>query len=153
MKLKLLVVFTFLFSTYVNAQDVIWHTDAHKAVAESSKSKKPLLVFFTGSDWCGWCQKLQKEVFTTTDFKTWANKNVVLLEIDFPRKNNQPEAIKSQNQQIQQAFSVQGFPTVWFVTANVTNGKTNFSPLGRTGYVAGGANSWLTEANSILKKK
>lgn len=153
MKFKSLVVFLFFVSFSTFAQSTIWHTDAHKAVAESNKTKKPLLVFFTGSDWCGWCKRLQSEVFAKSDFKKWTSDNVVLLEIDFPRANKQSEAIKSQNQQIQQAFGVQGFPTVWFVTATVTDGKTNFSPIGKTGYLAGGPSAWLSEANSILKKK
>jgi len=150
MKFKFLVLL-FLFSASVAfAQSKGWHNDAHKAVAESNKFKKPLLVFFTGSDWCGWCKKLQKEVFNTTEFKNWASENVVLLELDFPRQNKQPENIQIQNQQIQQAFGVQGYPTVWFVSAEVKNGKTNFSPIGRTGYEAGGTKKWLATANSII---
>ena len=68
-------------SNFSNAQDLVWNTDIVKATAESKKSKKPILLFFTGSDWCGWCIKLQKEVFTTDTFKKWAKENVVLLEL------------------------------------------------------------------------
>lgn len=153
MKNTIAVVLFTLFTTITYAQDLKWHTDAKVAVEQSNKIKKPLMVFFTGSDWCGWCIRLQKEVFSQPEFKKWAKDNVVLLELDFPRKNNQPQETQMQNQQIQQAFGVQGYPTAWFVTATVTNGKTNFSPIGSTGYVAGGATKWLEAAKSILKNK
>ena len=153
MKHKLFVVLFTLVSTLTQAQDLTWHTDVNKAVTESNKTKKPLFMFFTGSDWCGWCIRLQKEVFSQPEFIKWAKKNVILVELDFPRKNNQPENIKIQNQQIQQAFGVQGYPTVWFVNATVSNGKTNFTPIGSMGYKAGGPAAWLRDANTILTKK
>ncbi|UYW01326.1 thioredoxin family protein [Flavobacterium agricola] len=153
MKLKFFIVFLGLLVQTSFAQTANWYEDAHQAVAASNKANKPLLIFFTGSDWCGWCKRLQKEVFNTQEFKTWADKNVVLLELDFPRKNNQPKNIQIQNQQIQAAFSIQGYPTVWIVTPEVNDGKTNFVPLGRTGYEAGGVSKWLLTANSILKNK
>ena len=55
-------------SLTTQAQDLVWHTDVNKAVDISAKTKKPLLLFFTGSDWCGWCIKLQKEVMKTPEF-------------------------------------------------------------------------------------
>ena len=64
----------------LQAQELKWETDIKKAISVSNKSKKPMLLFFTGSDWCGWCIRLQKEVLKTPEFKTWAAKNVVLVE-------------------------------------------------------------------------
>jgi protein disulfide-isomerase len=153
MKFKFFIIFFLAINTFTFAQNLVWHTDAHKAVELSTKQKKPLLVFFTGSDWCGWCKRLQNEVFQTPEFNIWAKKNVILLELDFPRNTTQPKKIQEQNQQLQQVFGVQGYPTVWFVTAAVANGKTSFSPIGRTGYISGGVSEWLKEANSILKIK
>jgi protein disulfide-isomerase len=123
------------------------------AMEISKKSKKPLMLFFTGSDWCGWCIRLQKEVFKTAEFTTWAKDNVVLVELDFPRNTSRLSAeIQSQNSQLQQFFQVQGYPTVWLVNANKKDGKTNFEKLGNTGYVAGGPTAWLAVANGIIKK-
>lgn len=137
----------------VQAQELKWETDINKAISVSNKSKKPMLLFFTGSDWCGWCIRLQKEVLKTPEFATWAKKNVVLVELDYPRKTAQAEAIKVQNAGLQEAFGIQGFPTVYFATAKQKNGKPSFTGIGSTGYVAGGPTAWLATADDILKKK
>lgn len=137
----------------IQAQELKWETDINKAIKVSNSSKKPLLLFFTGSDWCGWCIRLQKEVLKTPEFATWAKKNVVLVELDFPRKNTQSEQIKEQNNGMQQAFGVQGYPTVYFATAKMKDGKPSFTGLGSTGYVAGGPAAFLAVADGILKTK
>ena len=137
----------------VEAQELTWETDINKAIKVSNKIKKPMLLFFTGSDWCGWCIRLQKEVLKTPEFAKWANENVVLVELDYPRRTEQSEAIKAQNAGLQQAFGIQGFPTVWLATATQKDGKPSFTGIGNTGYVAGGPSAWLDAANGILKKK
>ena len=135
-------------------EELTWHTDMSKAADISIKENKPMFLFFTGSDWCGWCIRLQKEVFKTPEFIKWAKENVVLVELDFPRKNNQSEEVKMQNAQLQQQLQVRGYPTVWFVSAAKTaDAKVNLTALGRTGYVAGGPQVWLDGANQIIKKK
>ncbi len=65
MKRALLILFVTLASFAAQAQELEWHTDVAKATALSQKTKKPLLLFFTGSDWCGWWMKVQKEVRNT----------------------------------------------------------------------------------------
>ena len=139
----------------IQAQDgLTWHTDMSKATDISIKENKPMFLFFTGSDWCGWCIRLQKEVFKTPEFIKWAKDNVVLVELDFPRKNNQTEEIKSQNAQLQQQLQVRGYPTVWFVSAAKTaDAKVNLTALGSTGYVAGGPKVWIDGANQIIQNK
>lgn len=132
---------------------LIWHTDVNKAVEIARQEQKPLFFFFTGSDWCGWCIRLQNEVFKKPEFETWAKEKVVLVELDFPRRTPQADAIKQQNNQLQQMFAVQGYPTVWLVKPTIqADGKTNFEQLGKTGYVAGGPTAWLAGANEILQK-
>ena len=135
-------------------EELTWHTDMSKAADISIKENKPMFLFFTGSDWCGWCIRLQKEVFKTPEFIKWAKDNVVLVELDFPRKNNQTEEIKSQNAQLQQQLQVRGYPTVWFVSATKTaEAKINLNALGSSGYVAGGPKVWIDGANQIIQKK
>lgn len=153
MKKVFITLLILLGSFAVQAQELKWETDINKAVKISNKTKKPMLLFFTGSDWCGWCIRLQKEVLKTPEFTKWANKNVVLVELDFPRSVPQTDAIKMQNNGLQQAFGVQGFPTVWFATAKQKDGKPSFTGLGSTGYVAGGPAAWLAVADGIIKKK
>ena len=155
MKKILLIAFLTLTSMSMQAQEELtWHTDMSKATDISIKENKPMFLFFTGSDWCGWCIRLQKEVFKTPEFIKWAKDNVVLVELDFPRKNNQTEEIKLQNAQLQQQLQVRGYPTVWFVSAAKTaEAKINLNALGSTGYVAGGPQAWLSGANQIIQKK
>jgi protein disulfide-isomerase len=135
-----------------NAQDIQWHTDIKKAIEVSNKEKKPLFLFFTGSDWCGWCIRLQKEVFKTSEFMAWAKDNVVLVDLDFPRRTPQSDELKQQNAQLQQVFNIQGFPTVWFVKPTQKDGKTNFEPLGSSGYLAGGPSVWIANAQTFTSK-
>jgi len=155
--MKKLLFFTFvvLYSFTIQAQDELtWYTDVSKATDIALKENKPMFLFFTGSDWCGWCIRLQKEVFKTPEFIKWAQENVVLVELDFPRKNNQTDAVKAQNAQLQQQLQVRGYPTVWFVSALKTaEAKVNLNALGSSGYVAGGPKVWIEGANQIIKNK
>jgi len=155
MKKILLIAFLTLTSMSIQAQDELtWHTDMSKATDVSIKENKPMFLFFTGSDWCGWCIRLQKEVFKTPEFIKWAKENVVLVELDFPRKNEQTDAVKMQNAQLQQQLQVRGYPTVWFVSAAKTaEAKVNLTALGSTGYVAGGPKVWIDGANQIIQNK
>ena len=151
---KIIIAFLLVAASYtVKAQELVWETNVSKAMEISNKTKKPLLLFFTGSDWCGWCIRLQKEVLKTPEFSKWAKENVILVELDFPRRSEQTAAIKKQNNELQQAFGIQGFPTVVIARASKKDGKVNFEGLGSTGYVAGGATAWLAVANSFLKNK
>ena len=97
--------------------------------------------------------RLQKEVMKTPEFTKWANDNVILVELDFPRNTPQSPEIKKQNMELQQTFAIQGYPTVWFVNATKKDGKINLEKLGSTGYVAGGPGAWLAGADKILGKK
>ncbi len=155
MKKIFVIAFLTLTSMSIQAQEELtWHTDMSKATDISIKENKPLFLFFTGSDWCGWCIRLQKEVFKTPEFIKWAKENVVLVELDFPRKNNQTDAVKTQNAQLQQQLQVRGYPTVWFVSATKTaEAKVNLNALGSSGYVAGGPKVWIDGANQIIQKK
>jgi protein disulfide-isomerase len=151
---KTLIALLFILGSYaVEAQELVWNNNLKNSTEISKKTKKPLLLFFTGSDWCGWCIRLQTEVFKTPEFKKWANENVVLVELDFPRRTVLAPEITEQNNQLQQFFAVQGYPTVWFVNTSNIDGKVNIEKLGSTGYLAGGPKVWLDTANGILKKK
>ena len=120
-----------------------WFTSLSEAQAEARKSGKPILADFTGSDWCPWCIKLRAEVFNTKQFKDWAVKNVVLLEVDFPEHKPQSAATKQANEALADKYQVDGFPTVLFLTAD---GKV----LGTSGYEPGGPAPWTARAQKIL---
>jgi thiol-disulfide isomerase/thioredoxin len=82
--------------------EVTWRTDYLDALKVAKAEKKVVLVDFTGSDWCGWCKKLQAEVFTQPEFQTWAAQKAVLLEIDFPRQKELSEGLRKQNAELQE---------------------------------------------------
>ena len=147
------VLIAFSLNGFAQQKELVWHTDVNKAINISAQTGKPLFFFFTGSDWCGWCKRLVKEVFVKPEFATWATKNVVLVELDFPRRTPISEDLKKQNRELGQMFGVRGYPTIWFVTPEVTAGKVNFNKLGSQGYVAGGPKAWTAGANKILKNK
>lgn len=118
------------------AENKGWLVDLDQAYALSKKTGKPIMANFTGSDWCGWCKKLTASVFSTPEFKKWADKNVVLLELDFPRRKQIPDKIRQQNNSLQQAFQVRGYPTVWVFRAEKDpgTGQYELEALGKTGY-------------------
>ena len=118
------------------AENEGWLVDIKEAHALSEKTGKPILANFTGSDWCGWCKRLTASVFVKDDFKKWADENVVLLELDYPRRKSLPQDIKMQNEQLRQAFQIRGFPTVWLfkLEADDEKGQINIEGLGQTGY-------------------
>jgi len=143
-----------------NGSGLRWHTDLEKARELSDATQKPIFGFFTGSDWCGWCRKLQSDVFSKPAFVEWAKKNVILLELDFPRRKELPAELVKQNQSLQQAFSVRGYPTVWlfYVTEDQTTHNINLSALGSLGYPQGSEIGkeelkFLNDANQILANK
>lgn len=118
------------------------------------------MLFFTGSDWCGWCHRLQRNVFAKPAFIKWAKENVILLELDFPRKKQLPPELQQQNFQLQRAFRVTGYPTVWFFTMvkDASTGQYNITPYGSTGYPRGGTPgkeevTFISNANKILANK
>lgn len=113
-----------------------WEVDLEKAYQMSEKTGKPILANFTGSDWCGWCIRLTNSVFSKDDFKKWAKDNVVLLELDFPRRKKLPDALAKQNNSMQQALQIRGFPTVYLMNLERKSGGEGFQvkPLGKTGY-------------------
>ena len=154
--MKKLISILLLFLTinvFAQEGELDWHTDVNKAIELSIESEKPLFMFFTGSDWCGWCIRLQKEVFFKPDFVKWAKENLILVELDFPRRKKLDKSLKQQNDNLRQMFAVRGYPTGWFVVPEIEDKKVNFKRLGSQGYVAGGPTNWINGANKILSKK
>lgn len=153
MKKIILILFLVISGITVKAQEgQTWLTDINKAIEASRQDQKPMFLFFTGSDWCGWCMRLQNEVFKTSEFTAWAKDHAILVELDYPRRTPQTDAIKAQNNQLQQMFNVQGYPTVWFVKPTIKeDGKINLEQIGSTGYLAGGPSVWINSANNIIR--
>jgi thioredoxin-related protein len=135
-----------------------WYTNLQQATEISNATHKPIFAFFTGSDWCGWCHKLQADVYSKPAFVQWAKENVVLLEVDFPRKSVlSPELIK-QNSDLQQAFQVRGYPTIFLFFLKIKDLKYEVENLGSLGYPQGFEEGkaevkFIADANLILRNK
>jgi thioredoxin-related protein len=121
-----------------------WVTDYKKAQEAAKAGKKLMLLDFTGSDWCGWCMKLDKEVFSTPEFQNYASRNLILVKLDFPRRRPQTEALKKQNEQLAQKYGIQGFPTII-----VLNGQGE--KVGELGYMNGGPSPFLAKLETLPK--
>ncbi len=118
-----------------SAKNEGWLVNLDQAYELSQKSGKPIMANFTGSDWCGWCKRLDKSVFHQPGFEKWADENVVLLEVDFPRRFRLPQDVAAQNMNLQKSFGVRGYPTIWvFDASKDDSGKYSFEALGKTGY-------------------
>jgi protein disulfide-isomerase len=121
-----------------------WQTDLTKAQEEAKAGHKLLLVDFTGSDWCGWCKLLHREVFSRKEFQEYARQNLVLLEIDFPRFKPQSEALKRQNLILAERYRIEMYPTIVLLSAD---GKK----VGQLGYIEGGPSAFIAELEKIRK--
>jgi len=127
------------------AAELQWMTDAPKALAIAKAENKLVMLDFTGSDWCGWCIKLNKEVFSTPDFADYAAKNLVLVEVDFPRKKAQSAELKKANEELVRKYKIEGYPTII-----VLNGEGK--KVGELGYQAGGPKPFISQLDKLKKK-
>ncbi len=122
-----------------------WVEDFDAAVALAKKENKDLFVDFTGSDWCGWCIKLNDEVFKHEEFLAAAKKNFVLVSLDFPRKPEAQAKVPNpqRNQELSQKYGIQGFPTILLMTPDG-------DVFGKTGYRPGGPTPYVEHLNELL---
>ena len=121
-----------------------WTDDYEAALKTARKEKKHVYVLFTGSDWCHWCIELRKDVLTKSEFKRFANKNLVLVYCDFPRKNSpSAEQMAKQQQWAQQLGAGRGVPSAVIVDSDgkVAGKISGYAPL----------KSYMKKLESIVK--
>lgn len=131
----------------VEAQDYQpgeWLVNYSQALELAEEYKKPILINFTGSDWCIWCKRLSKEVFSEKDFIDYARENLILLKLDFPKSIQQSSEEKRQNESLANQFGIQGFPTILILDSK---GKE----IARTGYQPGGSEQYVKHLRSLIK--
>lgn len=119
-----------------------WGTDYAAALSEAKGQNRRVFLFFTGSDWCGWCMRLQKEILTTPEFASYASDNLVLVELDFPQKKRLPAPVKSQNEALARKYGIEGFPTVIVLDGS---GRK----VGQLGYQEGGPAPFVKALKSL----
>jgi len=121
-----------------------WLTDLPKAQAQAKKENKLVMLDFTGSDWCSWCFKLKDEVFDLKEFKDYADKNLVLVEVDFPQKKKLSAEQTKANNALQEKYSIQGYPTII-----ILNGEGK--KVGELGYMKGGPKAFVAALEKLKK--
>ena len=129
--------------TEVASERVSWLTDLDEGIKVAKAENKAILVDFTGSDWCGWCIRLKKEVFDQKEFAA-ARKDFVLVELDYPQKKKQPAEEKAKNKALAEKFGIEGFPTIMLL-------DSNGEPFAQTGYEAGGPVKYLAHLAELSK--
>lgn len=113
-----------------------WTASIPEAISRAEREDKMIMLDFTGSDWCGWCHKLEDEVWNTSEFESWADDNLIKVFLDFPQGINLSSDQINQNRLMQQYFGVRGYPTIFLLDSDLT-------PLLKTGYREGGANEYI----------
>lgn len=123
-----------------------WITSYSLALQYAKETGKPVLINFTGSDWCSWCIKLRNEVFSQDAFLDYAKNDLILLTIDFPMKKKLPAAEQQANHELASQYGIEGYPTIVLVDSA---GKE----IARTGYQYGGAEAYVTHLRELLAPK
>ncbi|MFT7670508.1 MAG: thioredoxin-related protein [Planctomycetota bacterium] len=121
-----------------------WIEDFDQAVKIAKAEKKDLLVDFTGSDWCGWCHKLDAEVFSHEAFTNGVKDNFILVSLDFPKQEENIAKVPNpeRNRELQAKYGVQGFPTILLMSSD---GEV----YGKTGYRKGGPEGYVEHLNEL----
>ncbi|MCB0401755.1 MAG: FAD:protein FMN transferase [Flavobacteriales bacterium] len=136
----------FLFAGQLKSEETIWLEDFEEAVQRSKTGNKPLLMVFSGSDWCKPCMILEKTIFNTERFKQFAKDSLVLLKLDFPaRKENQPaKEIMAKREAVAEVYNQSGsFPSVIILDGDK-------KVLGKTGYKKGSVENYIEHLKSFL---
>lgn len=134
----LALITSFVLAATIGRAQPTWITDYNSALKQARAEGKLVLINFTGSDWCGWCMKLKAEVFDKAEFADFANANLVLLEVDFPRRKAQSEQQRMNNSILQTKYRVEGYPTLFIAN---DSGR----PMRMLGYVTGGPRAFIAE--------
>ncbi len=140
-----------VFSAASMASESGWLHDYEAAKKQAKEENKPILINFTGTDWCGWCIKIEKEIFSKEEFKVYAKENLILMEVDFPEKkenkDKQTAEVKAQNKVLDKEFKIEGYPTIFLIDAD---GKKLSEDIG---YRKGGPQAYVDHLKELLTKK
>lgn len=125
---------------------VQWETNFQRALKTAQEQNKPILILFTGSDWCTWCIRLENEVFSMPAFAERMRDKFVYVKLDFPHSTKLPPDVAAQNNSLKTKYGVQGFPSV--IVLNSRGEK-----IGSLGYQAGGPGNYSQLLLNIINKR
>ncbi len=100
------------------AATTTWSTDIAAAQTQAAAEGKAVLIFFTGSDWCHFCNVLKRRVLDTPAFAAWGQEQFICVEADLPHSKRIPEPLRNQNNRLVKEYKVGGFPTVVLTDAH-----------------------------------
>jgi protein disulfide-isomerase len=145
MKFPVSSIAVFLLTTAITlAAAPPWTDDWEAAKAKSKSENKPILIYMTGSDWCGWCKKLEKEVISKKAFTDFASQHFILMEADYPKTREQPAPLKQQNAELRKTYLNGGYPTVYVLDSE---GKKLSKDLGE---LEGGVDGYIARLKKLL---
>ena len=126
------------------AQKITWTTNYQQAVSQAQQGNKHIFLFFTGSDWCGWCKKFENEALSTPQFAQGVGERFVFVEVDFPMSKALPADLQKQNADLKKKYGVTGYPTVV-----ILDSAQNF--VAETGYRPGGGKAYADYLLQFIK--
>lgn len=133
-----------LYATDAYANRINWLTNYDEAANLSRSTSKPMVLLFTGSDWCTWCIKLEEESLNTSEFADAAGDKFVFVKLDFPLNRAQPADISAQNKRLQKQFDVQGYPTIIILDSKQRK-------IGHSGYRPGGGKQYAGHLLQVIE--
>ena len=126
-----------------------WTMDFEAAKKVAAEKKLPILINFTGSDWCGWCKHMDKEVFSQDAWRSYAKENLMLVWIDFPHDPSLvPEKYVARNKALSDQFGVEGYPAYLILD---DDGKKQLGQLGADQEIT--PTLFITRLKGVMKNR
>lgn len=132
-----------LYSSLAHAS-LNWYEDLNRAQEYARTHDKYILIHFTGSDWCPWCIKLDKNVLSTQEFADFAQEQLVLVKVDFPKRIHQSQEQANKNRELAQKYWVRGFPTIIIL-------DRDGEEVARTGFQRGSAQNYIEHLKESME--
>ena len=123
-----------------SGEQLTWQTDYAAALIQAKTENRQVFLFFTGSDWCSWCKRLNKEILSTPEFARYSKEKLILVEVDFPKKRPQSATLKTQNAKLAKRYKIEGYPTVILLNSAGTK-------IDELGYQEGGPAPFISRLN------
>jgi protein disulfide-isomerase len=133
-----------LFVTAVQGDNIRWLDDYEQAINESKSTSKPILLLFTGTGWCAYCDKLEEEVLNTPDFARAVGNKFIFVKVNYPTPDNLPAKLAAQHKQLQEKYDIRGFPSVILIDSQQKK-------IGSTGYRSGGGQAYAQHLQKIVQ--